>query len=139
RMKGYVKVARFGSIDALNGTFHIAGPGQFEIVIDTNSGSLDTTVRDRSQKPCPDATVVLVPEPPWRQRQDLYYSGNSDAGGRVHFNSVAPGDYRVFAWEDVAPDAWQDPDVIRLYEARGRRVHIGESSTETIELTLIPQ
>jgi polysaccharide lyase family 4-like protein len=138
-MKGYIKAARYGSIDALNGPFHIEGPGQFEIVISPNSGSLDTTVLDESQKPCPDATVVLVPERPLRQRQDLYYSGSSDAGGRVHFDSVAPGDYRMFAWEDVAADAWQNSDFIRVYEDRGRRVHIGESSRETIELKLLRQ
>jgi len=136
RLRGYVKAARFGSIDALNPPFHIDGPGQFEIIISLNSGSLDTIVLDQSQKPSPDATVALVPDP-WRQRSDLYYSGISDASGRLHFDSVAPGDYRVYAWEDVPADAWQDPDFIRLYENRGRRLRVIEGSTEKIELKLI--
>ena len=139
RLRGYTKSASFGSIDALNPPFHIDGPGQFEIVISLNSGSLDTIVLDQSQKPFPDATVALVPEPPGRQRSDLYYSGISDASGRLHFDSVAPGDYRVYAWEDVPADAWQDPDFIRLYEDRGRRVRVSEGGTENLELKVIPQ
>jgi hypothetical protein len=137
RLKGYVKAARFGAIDALNPPFHIGGPGNFEIVVGLNGGSLDAIVRNDAQKPCPDAAVALVPDPPRRQRSDLYYSAASDDSGRLHFDGLAPGDYRVFAWEDVPSDAWQDPDFIRLYEDRGRRVHISEGGRENLELRLI--
>jgi len=136
-LRGYIKSARFGSIDALNTPFHIDGPGQFDITISLNAGSVDVLVRDDSQKPFSGATVVLVPDPPRRQRFDLYYAVTSDTSGRFHVDSVAPGDYRLFAWEDVRADAWQDPDFIRLYEDRGKPMRIGEGSKENVELRLI--
>jgi hypothetical protein len=137
-LKGYIKFARFGAIDALNPPFRIDGTGQIEIVISLNSGSLAAIVLADAQKPASGATVVLVPDPPYRQRFDLYYAAGSDASGRVQFDSLAPGDYRIFAWNDVSADAWQDPDFIRAYEDQSKRVRITEGSRENVELRVIP-
>jgi len=134
---GYVKSARFGSIDALNPPFRIDGPGQFDIVIGLNSGTVDATVLDNKQKPVDHSTVVLVPDPPSRQRFDLYYAAETDESGLARFVSVAPGDYKVFAWDDVPSDAWQDPDFIRGYEAQGESIHVNEGSTQNLQLRLI--
>jgi hypothetical protein len=135
--KGYIKSARYGAIDALNPPFAIHGPGQFDIVIGLNAGALDVVVLDEMQKPFPDATVVLIPDPPRRQRFDLYYAEGSDASGRIRFEGLAPGDYRIFAWDDVPTDAWEDPDFIGFYEDRGRPVRVSEGSRDSIELKLI--
>ena len=95
-------------------------------------------VFDDLQKPVIDATVVLVPDAPRRQRFDLYYVDGSDASGRAHFAGLAPGDYRIFAWEDVPADAWQDQDFLRRYEDRSRPIRIREGGRETIDLRSIP-
>jgi hypothetical protein len=135
-LKSYIKSARFGAVDALNPPFRIDGPGQFDIVIGINSGSLEAVALDEKQNPFPDATVVLVPDPPRRERFDLYAAG-ADASGRVRLSGLAPGDYKVFAWDDVQADAWQDPDFIRRYEDRGKPVHISEGSNELIQLNVL--
>ena len=88
--------------------------------------------------PIPEATVVLVPEPPFRNRLDLYDVKATDSAGRAHLTDIAPGDYRIFAWDDIPADAWQDPDFIRPYESRGMPVHVSEGSQENIELKVIP-
>ena len=137
--RGYIKSARYGAVDALNPPFHIDVAGQLEIVISPDAGSLDGIVLDDMQKPFPDATVVLVPDPPRRQRFDLFYAAGSDASGRLHLDSVAPGDYRMFAWDDVPADAWQDPDFLRQYEDRGKPVRISEGTKQILELRLIPR
>ena len=139
-VKSYVKTARFGAIDALNPPFRIDGSdGRLEIVVSRNPGSLDGAVLDDALKPFPEATVVLVPEPPRRQRFDLYYAAGSDTSGRVHFDGLAPGDYKLFAWDDVPADAWQDPDFIRKYENLGKPVRISEGSQESVDVKLIPR
>jgi hypothetical protein len=137
-VKGYVKSARFGALDALNPPFHINGPGQFEIVLSPNTGAVNALVAGSTQKPVFDATVVLIPDPPRRQRFDLYHVAGSDASGHVGFQDVAPGDYKVFAWGDVVADAWQDPDFVRSYEGRGKPVRIFEGGRENVELSVIP-
>ena len=133
----YIKSARYGSIDALNAPFHIGGPGELQIAVSQNSASLDGFVGDDSQRPIANATVVLVPNPPRRDQLELYYSTASDVSGRVHFDGIAPGDYRVFAWEDVPADAWQDPDFIRLFEDRAAPVHLDERGQVRIQVRLI--
>jgi uncharacterized surface anchored protein len=133
----YVKAARFGGIDALNPPFRIDGPGSLDVLIGLNSASLDAIVLDNTQKPFPDATVVLVPDPPRRQRFDLYFAAATDNSGRVHFDSLPPGDYRLFAWDEVPADAWQDPGFIRPYEDRGKPLRIVEGGKANVELVLI--
>jgi hypothetical protein len=134
----YMKSARFGAIDALNPPFHVdAGVGQLDILISTNGGTLDAAVLDNNMLPIPEATVVLVPEPPLRNRMDLYDVKGSDYAGRAHLTDIAPGDYRIFAWGDIPADAWQDPDFVRPYESRGRLIHVSEGQLSTVQLELI--
>jgi large repetitive protein len=137
-LKGYVKSAYFGGVNALNPPFRIDATGQLEILISLNSGSLEANVLDDARQPSIDATVVLVPDAPMRQRLDLYEVTGSDTSGHAHFEGVAPGEYRLFAWEDIPADAWADPDFIRPYETRGRAVHISENGGEVVETQLIP-
>jgi hypothetical protein len=136
-MNGYVKSARYGAIDALNPPFRIDTVAPLEIAIDLNAASVDCIVVDEKGLPYPDATVVLVPDAPRRQRFDLYYATGSNTSGQLHFSSVAPGDYRAFAWEDVPSVAWQDPDFIRVYEGRGTALHVSQGSRENIQLKVI--
>jgi protocatechuate 3,4-dioxygenase beta subunit len=137
RIKSYTKSARLGAIDALNPPFHIDGPGEFDVMLSPNAGSIDATVINKEGKTVSDATIVLVPDPPRRQRFDLYYVAGSDPNGHLHMDGIAPGDYRVFAWDDVPGDAWQDADFIRSYEHLGKPAHITEGGKENIELRMI--
>jgi protocatechuate 3,4-dioxygenase beta subunit len=136
-LKGYVKSASFGGSNALNPPFRIDATGELEIVLSLNTGGVDANIVDDAQKPFVDATVVLVPDAPFRQRLDLYEVSGSDASGHAHFEGVAPGDYRLFAWEDIPADAWSDPDFIRTFENQGRPVHVGENGMESIEARVI--
>jgi hypothetical protein len=46
----------------------------------------------------------------------------------------------TFEIAKIAPgDAWQDQDFIRMYEDRGRPLHIGERGHESVELRLLPR
>jgi hypothetical protein len=135
--QGYVKSARLGAINALNPPFQIDAKAELDIVLSRNAGSLDSLVTDDARKPFPEATVVLVPEPPERQRFDLYYAVGSNESGVARFRSVAPGDYRLFAWDDVPADAWQDADFLRPYEHLGKSVHVSEGSNQRLDVTVI--
>jgi protocatechuate 3,4-dioxygenase beta subunit len=138
RITGYIKSARFGAVDALNPPFHIDGPGEFDVSLSPNAGSVDLIVVNNEGKAPSDATIVVVPDPPRRQRFDLYYVAGSP-NGRLHLDGIAPGDYKVFAWDDVPGDAWQDADFMRAYEDRGKPVHILEGGSANVELRLIPR
>ena len=51
---------------------------------------------------------------------------------------ITPGDYKLFAWENVEAGAWQNPDFIQGYENAGRPIRINEGSNESLQLPVIP-
>ena len=107
-------------------------------MVSTNTGIADGSVQNEKSEPAVNVIVVLTPDAARRNRLDLYRTTTTDALGHFHMEGVPPGDYKVFAWEDVETGAWQDPDYIRQFEDRGKPVRINEGSTSSIELRVIP-
>jgi hypothetical protein len=136
----YVKTARYGSTDVMSDGLHLdrQPAASLDILIGTNTGVADGTVQTDKQEPAVNVMVVLVPESTRGNRFDLYRTTSTDAGGHFHLEGIAPGNYRVFSWEDVETGAWQDPEFIRRFEGRAKPVRINEGSTSTVELRVIP-
>jgi protocatechuate 3,4-dioxygenase beta subunit len=138
---GYVKSARYGAMDVLSDGVRLdkAPSVPLDIVVSSNTGSADGTVQNEKQEPSANVTVVIIPDAPRRNRLDLYRTTSTDAMGRFHIESIPPGDYKVFSWEDVETGAWQDPDFMRAYDGRGKSIRINEgASTSNIDLRVIP-
>jgi len=135
----YLKFARLGPMDVLNQGLHIERqPGvPLEIVVGTDSGAVDGMVTNNKQEPSANVTVVLVPDPVHRNRSELYRSVMTDSQGRFHFGGVTPGDYKLFAWEDVESGAWQDSDFLRPFEERGRLIQVKSSGSTSADLIVI--
>ena len=51
---------------------------------------------------------------------------------------MVPGEYKVYAWEDVESSAWMDPDFMKPLEAKGEPVTVGESAQANVQVNLIP-
>jgi hypothetical protein len=136
----YIKAARVGGIDVLGSGLQVdrQPTGQLEVLIATDAGSANGSVQNDKQEPSANVTVVLVPDPARRNRSDLYRSVSTDAFGRFSMDGVPPGDYKLFAWEDVENGAWQDSEFIRQYEERGRPVRVSPSGSAGAELRVIP-
>ena len=81
--------------------------------------------------------AFLIPDQ-LRDRRDLYKSAVTGTDGRFTIRGITPGDYRLFAWEDIEPYSYFDPEVLKSYERLGKRVRIRESSKESVEMTIIP-
>ena len=128
--------ARLGAEDVTDRTFRV-GPEHanttLELSFDLTTGGVDVVVLDGSQRPVEGVTVALVPDVPRRNQSARYRSASTDNFGRLRFDEVLVGDYRLFT-EDVDPPAWQDPEVIRRYESRGTRVRIPANARQTITL-----
>jgi hypothetical protein len=125
---GHVKSVRLGAVDVLNGGLSVMtqSADPLEIVIGTGSGTLSGDVGR-----VPNATVVLVPAAQMR-RPDLYKSTHTDAEGRFDLRGITPGDYMLFAWDDVESGAWMNADFLKSYESRGREIKVAEGSRQVI-------
>ena len=62
----------------------------------------------------------------------------SNETGQFLFENLPPGDYRVFAWENVVDRAWADPSFLRPYEEMSKAVRVSENARQTVEITSIP-
>ena len=136
----YVKSARFGSADVLNGRLQLSSRStdRLEVVLATNPGVLEGIAVDKNRQPVANVTVALVPDAARRLRSDVYRNATTDESGRFRLLDIPPGVYFVFAWEDIEDGLWRDPEFIRANEGTGRLVRINENGRETVELTAIP-
>jgi carboxypeptidase family protein len=132
----YVKSIRLGSIDVLENGLRLVSPPTtpLEIVISGRGGSLRGVVRDSNRAILSNVTVVLIPEESNRHRKDLFRSALSDSSGSYHIEGLPPGNYKLFAWEDVEPQMWHDPAFMRVYEDLGKGVAVAETSSQVVDL-----
>jgi len=136
----YLKSANLGGTDVLaNGLRLDSQPGgPLDIVLGTTPGSLDAVVLDEKQMPEASVAVVLIPNTPQQKRFDIYRNGTTDSMGRIHWDGLVPGEYKVYAWEDVENYAWTDPSFMANFDGRGTAVRVTEGSRETVNVKAIP-
>jgi len=127
----YVKSIRMGDTDLLGERLSLSGQPQepLSIVIGTGTGIID----GRSGQ---GATVVLVHDDGLRYRVNEKVA-TADSAGRFDFQNVAPGNYKLFAWERVDRGAWNDPEFMRTYESRGVPVRLEEGGKITRTVSVI--
>jgi hypothetical protein len=117
------------------------GPGHsppgLELVLSAGTGRIDGTVRSDEQ-PSPGASVVLVPDGKQRAQPSDYRQALTDQLGRFALRNIAPGDYTLFAWEQIERGAYMDPDFLGQYEDHGKAVHVEEGGHLSVQLDAIP-
>jgi hypothetical protein len=133
----YVKSIQLGGRDVLSTSIAVerASPERLNIVLGTTVAALDGRVAGTDGAAAAAARVVLVPND--RSRLDLYQTVTASSTGRFQFQFLAPGGYKVFAWERPPEGAWFDPDFLTTYEDLGMAVDIVPDSAEAVELKAI--
>ena len=132
----YVASARVGGQDVLASGFQVVPemPG-LEFWISGSGARLDGAV-GVADAPFTGAQVVLIPDDP--ARAELYKVASADQYGRFSMRGIAPGNYRVFAWEDAPTGAYRDPEFVRRYEDWGERIRVEHADQVQALPRLIP-
>jgi hypothetical protein len=112
-------------------------PPPLELVLSPGAARIDGTVASDEQA-SPGASVVLVPDGKARGQPDDYRQAVADQLGRFSMRNVTPGDYTLFAWEQIERGAYMDPDFLGQYEDRGKAVHVEEGGHVSVQLDAIP-
>jgi 5-hydroxyisourate hydrolase-like protein (transthyretin family) len=133
----YIKSIRLGGEDAMD-SFHLTSDSArvLDVVLTTGTGSVEGVAIGRAGDPAPNVTIVLVPTNA-RKRMALYQALVTGGDGKFRFQEIPPGDYKLFAWEDIETGAWANAEFMRPYESRGRAVRVSESSREEVQLNVI--
>lgn len=136
---GYLKSVKFSDIETVETGFDVAGgaKGLLEITVSLNGGTVSGTVKNADGRPVTDIPVTLIPDASSTARTDLYRASYTDDNGQFTIGGIAPGKYRIFAWESIEPNQQFDPDFLRLHEKRGQEITVSENASQPIELKQI--
>ena len=137
----YVKELRFDRNDALNSPIEVRQSGTppvFEVLISPNVAQIEGVVTDERNQPEAGVQVVLVPDKN-RDRPELFKAGVTDQAGRYTMKDIAPGDYKLFAWEALDSFGYFDPDLLKQYDARGKPIHVEELGKLKVDTKVIPE
>ena len=137
----YVKSVRLSGQEALDKGLDLrqarSAPA-LEITLGAKAGAVEGLVRGDG-KTLP-ASVILVPEPIRPNQPFLYKQASTDSDGRFTMSGLAPGDYKLYAFEEEADiTLYIDSEWAKPLETGGDKVTISENCREKIELKLISQ
>jgi len=113
------------------------GGGQLAIVLASDVAEVDGSVKKADGEPAVRVRVTLVPEGDQFGRQELSRFTFSDEKGQFKIANVPPGDYKIFAWEEVQAGAPQDSEFRKPFEKRGVALKIPPNGHANADLTMI--
>jgi carboxypeptidase family protein len=137
----YVKSVRVGQNETLPGPFEVTvAPETVSVMLSPKAGQVTGAVQNpKTQQAAPGAVVVLIPQEKDRREQITYFKQTTtDQFGNFSLKNLPPGEYKVFAWEDVEPGAYSDPEFLKPLEGNGKNVTVQESGRQSVQLKLIP-
>jgi hypothetical protein len=138
----YVRTVSFAGLNVLEKPMALAygsgDSGQLSIQIATDGGRLAGAVYDGNNALFAGAQVTLVPEGSNRMRLDHYRAAVSGPDGAFTIPGIVPGDYRLFAWENLEPNAYLNVEFMRSYLDLGTLLRVDPGQTRSVPLRLIP-
>jgi len=105
--------------------------GSLEILLSPNVAEISGAVRDQDGAPVAAKLVTL-----WRTGEEPR-SAPSNADGRFRFAGLAPGQYRLLAWEEIDDNRAAIPEFIEQFKAI--EVKLEEGSKENLDLKVVPK
>jgi uncharacterized surface anchored protein len=138
----YVKSIRMGNQDLTDaGVDFTEGPpsGELVVVLNPNGGQVEGNIQNAKGENAVGATVTLIPaDENRRSTLTSYKTASTDQNGRFSIKGIRPGEYKIYAWEEIESGAYQDPEFMKPHESAGKAVSIKEGGHETVQLAAIP-
>lgn len=130
----YIRAMTWKGKDVLNEEMDVqeSSSDPLTIVLSTRSAELVVDVEKSPAKQVQPAIVLLAPKIHEMATLGLYQAQYTDGDGKVRFHGIRPGAYRVFAFEELQPGAWNDPEFLKPYAAMAAPVTLVESQKATL-------
>jgi len=135
----FLREVRMGPTDVLGLPVIIteAATGALQIVASSGSGELDGIVLNSTRQPIAGIEAILIPDRQ-RERKELYLKTRTDPEGRFSLRGIPPGNYKLFAWENLEQYGYFDLNIVQQADTQATPVRVTESSTQSIEVRSIP-
>jgi hypothetical protein len=135
----YTKSVQVGQQEAKDGEVTIADgtPPTISVVLSAAGGQVSGQVKAEKEGVARGAMVVLVPSAEHRENPQYFKMASLDQYGKFNINAIPPGDYTIYAWDNVETGAWQDPEFLSRFQNKGKNISIKEKDAVTAELELL--
>lgn len=134
----YASAIEFNGRDALAAPMKVSGGGTLVVTAAADGGTITGMATREDGKPAAGAAVVAVPAERFRHRRDFYHDATADQNGRFEIRGVAPGTYRVYAWDSPeAKEAVFDAEFLKRYSEKGVDLTVGGGQKHTLDLKVI--
>jgi hypothetical protein len=132
----FLKSVQYGGKDVRFRRFTVEPNSEatLEIVVSTRMAKVTGTVEGGAKR----AGIVLAPTGALHTFARFYYGGVSDDEGNFELSDIAPGKYKVFAVEQMAPLNFRNPEAADQLDLFGAEVELLEGETSTAHPSLIP-
>lgn len=122
---GYLKSMLLGDVDVLRADMNVTAETKapLEIVVSRAGAQLKGTVEGGLAR-----VVLAAPVGDEAGVLSFYNLATVDEHGAFEMNSMTPGEYRLYAFEDLAYGAWFDPEFLQPYAERGTPVELKAGS-----------
>jgi hypothetical protein len=104
--------------------------GQIDVVLSDDSGSIEGSVEDADGQPAQRAFVMML------QGGRVPRTVTTGPDGHFRMANLAPGDYRIYAWDDFSQVEYADADWMRRNGGRGQTVSVQAGSAAPLKLQL---
>ena len=81
--------------------------------------------------------MFLAPEGKFSRVLSFYSRVLADEKGHFEMEGIHPGTYRIYAFEELSANGWQDPEFLKQYAGRGEAVTLAEGQTAEAKPKLI--
>jgi len=131
----YLKTLRYGNAESSDGTFTLSSYGvPLELVFSARGARLSGTVIGKAATP----KVILIPGTPDAvRREHETRAAVFDQNGIFSIESIAPGSYKLYAFENVPEGIWLDPDFLKEVEGAGVAYEATEGDSKSIQVSLL--
>jgi large repetitive protein len=135
----YVKSIRFGDHEINSGELDLteSPAAPLNILLAEDGGEVDGNVQTASGQPAVNTQVTLAPTEEYDGRSDLFKRVVTDASGNFQIKDVAPGEYKVFAWETDSDGSTRSAEFRKPFESKSSSVTVGPKGKDSVQLTVI--
>ena len=135
----YIKQIAYGQTFIKDDVISIANAGNpaLEITVSSRGARVQGSVVDKDNLPSAGVWVVAVPDEARRTILRLFKSQTTDQYGKFDLHGLAPGTYKLFAWDGTEGNAWENEDFLKLFEDQGTKIELRDEDAVTTNLTVI--
>jgi protocatechuate 3,4-dioxygenase beta subunit len=128
---GYIKAMRLGDRDVLTEDMTIdSGTREpLRLIVSTRGAVVSGTVAvPPGVARSPRAVMLLAPVGKYANVLSFYAHASSDDSGHFEFTGVTPGRYRLYAFEEMEPSAYEDPNFLKPFESIAEPFDVAEGA-----------